>query len=196
MKTAIKITFFFGLLLTLVSCDLNETLSKEIEIKDNVIEFDLTPEGTLQTVQMEKVSSVSIGEVTLLDKTFNVNVASELEDMGLSIDLIKAFAITHAKLEVTIPNDVASADELAFMDGFKNLKIYFGDKTNLVAKISGNPTVASKKGTVEITIVNGDLLSKLSEDQLHIIITGTNFPTKNTHCKFTSSYKVRAGLLK
>lgn len=193
MKTAFKIVFLFGLLLTFSACNLNEVLSKEVEINDKVVEFDLGANGQLNVAPMSKVSTEAT-EVTLLDKTYDVNVNAKLAEFGLSTKLIKAFAITHAKLEVTIPTDVT--DDVAFMEGFKNLKVYFKDKTKLVAKISGSPTVSNKIGLVTITIVDGDLLNMLNNESLHVIITGDKFPGKTSHCKFTSSYKIKAGLLK
>lgn len=194
MKTSVKILFFFGLLLSLSACNVNEALSKEVEIKDNVVEFDLVPSSLSVSSQLKVASAEATTDTTLLDKTYDVNVSLELSSLGLSIDLIKAFAITNAKLEVTIPEIVT--DKAAFMQGFNNLKVYFNDKTNLVAQINGTPTFSGQTGLVEIKIVNGDLLDELKEDQLHVIITGNKYPSVTSHCKFTSSYKVRVGLLK
>ena len=69
-------------------------------------------------------------------------------------------------------------------------------KQNLLLKSQVVPTVSNKIGLVTITIVDGDLLNMLNNESLHVIITGDKFPGKTSHCKFTSSYKIKAGLLK
>ena len=192
MKTTIKITLLLSLIFALGSCDIKEALSTEIDVKDKVVEFDLGPDGIISGApQASRVASAS-SEVTLLDRTFDVNIEEKLSDYGFSLDLIKSVILSNATLEVPVPE---SENVLTFMQCFNGLKIYFDDKSQLVAQLK-NIKASGQTGIVEIEIVNGELINKLKSDQFHIIITGEKFPAKRVHCTLTTSYKVKVGIIK
>ncbi|MGC3977565.1 MAG: hypothetical protein QM751_04625 [Paludibacteraceae bacterium] len=190
-KTFIGISFLASLLLIFSSCNVKEILTHDVEINDKVIEFDLGPTGVKQ--QVAKVVS-SESEVNLLDSTFALNVEEKISDLGFSVNLIKSLLLTSAKLEVQVPLEFAD-DVNGFMQCFSNMKIYFDDKSQLVAKGS-DITTSGQTGIVNINIVNGELLNKLKQDQLRIILTGSKYPEAMVHVKFITNYKVKVGLTK
>ncbi len=68
------------------------------------------------------------------------------------------------------------------MKGFVGAKLYFDNKSKLVAKVEkveGNKT--------RFTIVNGELLNQLKDDKLHVILVGVR-PTQNLRMKLIMDY--------
>lgn len=193
MKTALlKISLALFVLFAFNACNLKDAIEIPVSINDQTINFDILPSGSAGVSQANKVAAEAQGAVILWDGTINVNVAKELEKNGYSFNMVKSFLLTQAELTVTVPAGVT--DVSAFLsDNFKNLKLYFDDQTQLVAQFDSYSATAK---TISIKIVNGELLNKLKNDQLHIILTGDKRPTQKISCKLTTSYLVKIKPLK
>ena len=75
------------------------------------------------------------------------------------------------------------------MKEFKGVKLYFGDKNLFVATAD-----EVKENALYFNVNNPDLLSKLSQDKLHIILTGKK-PANNVEVKFVADYVANIGIL-
>ncbi len=183
-KTKFTQTFILaGLFLTFISCEaIKEKLAVDVPIKNVELSFEVQP--AVSQAPMQKAPSQAAETKVLLDRTYDVNIEDEAAKLGYDLDNIIGFVMTSASIELVEPLDFN-------LNEFKNLKIYFDNQTNLVAQADkiGN-------GKIEIKIVNGDLLQKLKEDQLHIIIVGDTMPTKKVKLKFISNYTAKINIFK
>ncbi len=183
-----RAVFVVSLLFTLVGCegikDIKENLAVTVPINNKAIEFEVG-EALMTTVPGKSgLPSVSYVENVLLDETFDVNVAAEVEKMGRDFDKIVEFVLTKASIELVEP--------LGYnMDQFNNIKLYFDDQTQLVAQADN-----VEGGKVAIKIVNGNLLNKLKQDKLHVIITGDKVPAGKAKLKLVSSYEAKVKVFK
>lgn len=182
MKTRIAKFTCLLLLLAATSCKkaLEDTLSKEIAINGKSVIFDINA-----AIRSAKAAATRAGETeeTLYEGVLNINIAQELEKIGFSFENLKSFLVTQGTLEEEIPSGYD-------LQGFVGAKLYFDNKTKLVAKadkVEGNK--------VRFTIMNGELLDKLKEDKLHIILVGVR-PTKKLRMKLTMDYKAKVNLMK
>lgn len=127
----------------------------------------------------------STTEEVLYDGILNVNVAAELEKNGLSFEHLKSFLITQGTLEVVTPQGFD-------LNTFRTAKLYFDNQTVLVAKADVIDAVARK---VKFTIINGELLDKLKNDKLHVILTGIR-PQVIVRLKLVMDYQAKVTLIK
>ena len=179
-----KSMLIVSLLVTLMACEtIKENLAVTIPINNKELVFEVG-ETMMMVPGKSELPSASYAENVLLDRTFGVNVASEAEKMGYDFDQIIEFVISAASIELVEP--------LGYdMSQFNNIKLYFDDRTKLVAqadKVEG--------GKVTIKIVNGNLLDKLKQDELHVIITGDKVPAGKAKLKLISSYKAKIKIFK
>lgn len=194
MKTLLKISFTLFLLIGLSSCNLTDKLTTDIPIENQTLSFNVGPNGMISAEASQPIkvkADVNTSDVILLNQTFDINVTSKLKEKGLSLDLIKSFLITKASLEITVPDSYE--DYVALLNKFGTIKLYFTDQTQLVAQAQ-EVTITGHTGVVSIKIVNPELLSKLSEDQLRIILTGEGYPSTDVNCTLTTSYVIKVGL--
>lgn len=159
---------------TLFSCKktLENVLSKEIAINDRSVTFTVDP-----------ATRAGEAEETLYDGVLQMNVAAELEKNGFSFENIKSFVLKQVTLELVTPSGYD-------MEGFKTVKLYFDNKSKLVAradKVEGDK--------VRFTVADGSLLDQLKEDSLHIILTGQR-PSKQVKLKLAMDYAARVSLIK
>ena len=97
-----------------------------------------------------------------------------------------------------VPELLAGATEEVLYDGilnvntFRTAKLYFDNRTALVAKADVVDTAARK---VRFTIINGELLDKLKDDKLHVILTGIR-PNVVVRLKLVMDYKAKVSLIK
>ena len=186
MNTKIKFTFAIicaTFLIAFSSCEsIKEKLAVPIPINDIEITFEVQPAS--QSSPAAKAPAVTAVEKVLLDKTFDVNIVEEAEKLGYDMDNIIEFVITAGRIELVEP---AGFD----MNEFKNVKIYFDNQTKLVAEVD-----KIENNKILIKIVNGDLLQKLKDDKLHVIITGDDLPSKRVKLKFISSYRAKINVFK
>ncbi len=181
-KNLLKISCLLFMLLTAVSCKdaLEDVLSKEVKMKRTVT-FDVKPKESVSAeIPETRVGSV---EEVLYDDVLNVNIAQEMEKQGFSFKNVKNFLITQGTLEEAIPSEVDMQD-------FVGAKLYFENRDQLVAKAE---RLEGRK--VRFTIVNGNLLDKLKDDKLHIILVGTR-PIRFVRLKLTMDYSVKVSLIK
>ncbi len=183
MKTKL---FQIGLILLVIfgstSCKkaLENALSTEIPITGKSIVFEVDA-----ATKSAEASATRAGETeeVLYEGDLKINIAAELKKQGFSFENIKSFLITQGTIEEAAPSGFD-------MKGFVGAKLYFENKTKLVAKaekIEGNK--------VRFTIVNGELLDKLKEDNLHIILTGVR-PNKKLKLRLVMDYKAKVSLIK
>lgn len=138
------------LIIAMTSCKKDE-VTKDVPIKNQTVVFDVTPAVS---------KDLGRGEEVLYDGVVNINIAQAIESFGVSFDNIKSFAITMGTLEEEVPSGFD-------MQGFIGAKLYFDSRENLVAQAD---LVEGTK--LRFTIVNGELLDKLENDQLHVILVG------------------------
>ena len=179
-----KISLIVPLLFAFMACEsIKENLAVTVPINNKELEFEVG-ETMMMVPGKSELPSASYAENVLLDRTFGVNVASEAEKLGYDFDQIIEFVISAASIELVEP--------LGYdMSQFNNIKLYFDDRTKLVAqadKVEG--------GKVTIKIVNGNLLDKLKQDELHVIITGDKVPAGKAKLKLISSYKAKIKIFK
>lgn len=192
MKKVEWISFgcLLGIILATGSCKetLQNALSKEISVKNREIVFDVQPSALSQAgAQGEEAPMLlaSATEEVLYDGILNVNVAAELEKNGLSFEHLKSFLITQGTLEVVTPQGFD-------LNTFRTAKLYFDNQTVLVAKADVIDAVARK---VKFTIINGELLDKLKNDKLHVILTGIR-PQVIVRLKLVMDYQAKVTLIK
>ncbi|MDI9551546.1 MAG: hypothetical protein GX125_08515 [Bacteroidales bacterium] len=174
MKNKIlKIGMLALAIVAVTSCQqiLEQVISKEIPIKNQSVTFTVEP-GT----------RADEGEETLFDGVLEINIAEEIEKKGFSFDKILSLALKTGTLELVTPSNYN-------MDGFLSAKLYFDNKKNLVAtaeKVEHNKVL--------FTVVNVNLLDKLRDDSLHIILTGQR-PPKKVILKLIMDYAARVTLI-
>ena len=141
----------------------------------------------LQSADGQDVPELLSGatEEVLYDGILNVNVAAELEKNGLSFENLKSFIITQGTLELVTPQGFD-------LNTFRTAKLYFDNRTALVAKADVVEAAARK---VRFTIINGELLDKLKDDKLHVILTGIR-PNVVVRLKLVMDYKAKVSLIK
>ena len=111
-----------------------------------------------------------------------IDLVPELKKQGFSEKNLKSFLIKKGKLVLVKP--------IGFdMKEFKGVKLYFGDKNLFVATAD-----EVKENSLYFNVDNPDLLSKLSQDKLHIILIGKK-PAKNVEVKFVADYVANIGIL-
>lgn len=180
-----KVVLIVSLLFTFIACEsFKENLAVTVPVNNKEIQFEVG-DVLMSTPGVSKVPSASnADEFTLLDETFEVNVAAEAEKSGYDFEKNVEFVLSNASLELVEPTGYD-------MGQFNNIKLYFDDKTQLVAqadKVEG--------GKVSIKIVNGNLLTKLKQDKLHVIVTGDKKPDGKATLKLVSSYKAKVKIFK
>lgn len=182
-----RVVFIITLLFTWVACesikDIKENLAVTVPINDKEVEFEVG-EALMSAPGKSQSPAASYAENVLLDETFNVNVVAEAKKLGYDFEKIVEFVLSEASLVLVEPVGYDMAQ-------FNQIKLYFDDKTKLVAqadKVEG--------GKVTIKIVDGNLLDKLSQDKLHVIITGDKVPTGRAKLKLVSSYKAKIKVFK
>ena len=192
MKKAKWISFgcLLGIILATGSCKetLQNALGKDISVKNREIVFDVQPSALSQTdADGQDVPELLSGatEEVLYDGILNENVAAELEKNGLSFENLKSFIITQGTLELVTPQGFD-------LNTFRTAKLYFDNRTALVAKADVVDTAARK---VRFTIINGELLDKLKDDKLHVILTGIR-PNVVVRLKLVMDYKAKVSLIK
>ncbi|MBR8706442.1 hypothetical protein [Bacteroides pyogenes] len=178
----LQIAYVLWVLVTATSCKkaLEEAFSKEIAINGKSVVFDV--EAASRSAEAVATRGLEIEE-TLYDGILKINIARELEKQGLSFENLKSFLITQGTLEEEIPSGYD-------LQGFVGAKLYFENKSKLVAKAEKLEGLKAR-----FTIVNGELLDQLKDDQLHIILTGVR-PIKKLRMKLTMDYKARVSLIK
>lgn len=194
MKTILKISFALFITLSFNAC-VKDALTVSVPIPENTVDFQIGPAGQIKTgaPQAAKAPAAAATEVTLFDQILNVNVASELQKQGMSVDQLKSLTLVQASFVVQIPDGYA--DYTALLNSFKTVKLYFDNTTQLVAE-GKSITISGRKGVVEITVKNPELLNKLKKDQLHVILTGEKFPPITVNCQLKTSYMARIAILK
>lgn len=196
MKTILKISFALFLLLSFNACNkLKDALTAEVPIPENSVDFQIGPAGQINAgaPRAAKAPAAATAEVTLFDKVLNVNVASELQKQGMTVDQIKSFTLVQTSLTIQVPDGYA--DYTALLNSFKTVKLYFDNTTQLVAE-GKSVTISGRKGVVEITVKNPELLDKLKNDQLHVILTGEKFPPVVVNAVLKTTYKAKIRVIK
>lgn len=179
-----KVVFIFALLFAFIACEsIKENLAVTVPINNKEVEFEVD-ETILEASLQSKLPSAAFVEHILLDRTFNINVAAEAEKLGYDFERILEFVLSEASIELVEPNGYD-------MGQFNNIKLYFDNQSQLVAQAD---KVEGKKVTVKI--MNGNLLDKLKEDKLHVIITGDKKPSGKAKLKLISSYKAKVKVFK
>lgn len=159
----------------LFSCK-TEQFTKEFSIKDNVIEFDVEAAAAKGTD--------SLAEEVLYEGILSVNVAQLVEQSGFSFDHIKSFVILQGSVELVAPIGFS-------MNHFIGMKLYFENRDQLVAQAD----MLGADGVLKLSIVNGDLLDKLKENNLRVIITGVRPPIK-VRLRLRTDYAAEVSLIK
>ncbi len=182
MKTKI---IQFGCLLLIAtatfSCGkLDEVLTKEIQVNNRTINFTVNPAAKSAEAQATRSGET---ETVLYDGVLEINVVEELENNGLSFENLKSFVLRESSITLVTPSGYD-------MNGFKTVKLYFGDTSKPVAKAE---SVSGSK--VVLSIVNGELLDKLKEDKLRVIVTGQRSSQQVT-LKLRMDYTAKVGLTK
>lgn len=140
----------------MASCT-DEPITKSIAIKNQKVAFNIA-----STAPAKGNFSVNFdeGEEVLFEG--EINVAKVLDSIGFPLSSLNSFAITGGTLEEEIPSGYD-------MHGLVGMKLYFDNTDNLVARAD-----VVEEGTVlRFTIVNGELLNKLENEKLYIILVGT-----------------------
>ncbi len=175
MKKEIKLLGMTAcLVLLLFSCK-PETFTKEFPVNDKVIEFEVAAAERGEAARTEEI---------LYEGDLTVNVASIVEQSGFSFDHIKSFIIEQGSVELVAPEGFD-------MNHFIGMKLYFENQNQLVARAD----VLDTNGTIKLSIVNGNLLDKLKENKLHLIVTGVR-PNVMVKLKLRTNYLVGVSLFK
>ena len=121
-------------------------------------------------------------EQVIYEGDMEMDLVPELKKQGFSEKNLKSLLIKKGKLVLVKP--------VGFdMKEFKGVKLYFGDKNLFVATAD-----EVKENALYFNVNNPDLLSKLSQDKLHIILTGKK-PANNVEVKFVADYVANIGIL-
>ncbi len=153
-----------------------KNLTIVVPITDKELELEVREDA----IKQQRVSQYpsAPADVVLYEADLDFNLAALAKDQGYDFDRLVEFVITKASIELVSPDDFD-------MKVFSSLKLYVEDRNQLVAqadKVSG--------GIVTLKIVNGDLLAKFKEDNLHIILV-VEKPSKRVKLKMKSSYKAK-----
>ncbi|HPB57654.1 MAG TPA: hypothetical protein PLL49_04025 [Bacteroidales bacterium] len=152
-------SLFVILAVTMISCQ-EELLNIDIPIKNQKVAFHIEP------ASKSTANSGNSNEV-LFDGVVDINIAEYIEGQGVSFEHLKSFVITQGTLEEVVPTGYD-------MQGFIGAELYFDNRdslSNLVARAE-----VATESTLQFTIINGELLDQLHNDQLHIILVGTRPP--------------------
>lgn len=176
MKKIIYIAFAIAALFAglFYSQSCKKLLSKEIEVK-NELEFEVTGTRSVVTKAGEEDA------VVLYEGDLDINLNAEIEKVGISKNIVKALSLKKGQIVA-----VSSGFNLTLLN---KVKLYFGDKNNLVASSNG-----VKDGVLTFTIHKPELLQKLNGEKLHIIITGSQ-PLNNVQLKLITDYVATLSLL-
>lgn len=182
-KKLFQLSLLICILSAATSCKkaLEDALSREIPVTNKSVTFDVTPSSSRSADGTETRSGKS--KEVLYDGVLEINIAQELEKQGLSFENLKSFLITQGTIEEDIPSGYD-------LQGFIGMELYFDNRTKLVAKVE---KVEGNKA--RFTIVNGELLDKLKEDKLHIILVGVR-PARALRLKLTMDYRAKVSLIK
>lgn len=174
-KFLLRTSILILVVVATASCaKIKDALTQDVTIENKELYFNVAPTA--------KSSSANAIEEILYEGTLTINVKEVVEANGLSFDQLKDFAITMGSVELMYPTGFD-------MGQFNNIKLYFDNREQLVAqanKVEG--------GVVKLSIVNGNLLNKLKEDQLNVIVVG-NRPSSPVMLKLVTSYKAKVSLL-
>lgn len=176
-----------GLMLLVLSASLSckkaldKVLSTEIPIKNSSIRFTVGPASKVSAVVLGTRTGES--ENVLYEGDLEVNIVGEIEKQGFSFENIKSFLLEKGTLELVTPSDYD-------LSGLKDVKLYFGNRDNPVAKAD-----AVSAGKITFSVVNGELLDRLNRDKLHIILTGS-LPSKEVTLKLVTDYLAKLSLIK
>lgn len=172
-----------GVLVAFTACEnIKENMTVTIPINEKEIIFEIPGEDAAQ--RANKYPSAPAAEVELLNTLLKLNLADVARENGYDFDRIVELLLTKAELELISPAGFN-------MGVFDKLKLYIEDRTKLVAqaeKVKGNVVI--------IKIVNGDLLTKFKEDNLHIILTGETMPKERVKLKLKTSYQAKIKVYK
>ena len=176
-----------GLMLLVLSASLSckkaldKVLSTEIPIKNSSIRFTVGPASKVSAA----VSGTRTGESenVLYEGDLEVHIVGEIEKQVFSFENIKSFLLEKGTLELVTPSDYD-------LSGLKDVKLYFGNRDNPVAKAD-----AVSAGKITFSVVNGELLDRLNRDKLHIILTGS-LPSKEVTLKLVTDYLAKLSLIK
>lgn len=160
--------------LLLFSCK-PEKLTRDFSIKDQVVEFVVTPAKKGNAVRMEEV---------LYEGDLIINIAQIVEQSSFSFDHIKSLILEKGSVELIA---LAGFD----MNHFIGMKLYFENRNQLVAQAD----VFEADGVIRLSVINGDLLDKLKENHLHVIVAGVR-PDRAVTLRLRTNYVVGVSLLK
>lgn len=149
------ISLFLILAVTMISCQ-EELLSIDIPVKNQTIVFDVEP------ASKSAENSPKVKEV-LYNGIIYINIAQAMEAQNVSFEQLKSFLLTQGTLEEEIP---AGYD----MSKFIGAELYFDNMDSLSNLVARADIVEGSK--LRFTIVNGELLDQLQNDQLHVIFVG------------------------
>ena len=159
---------FIAVVPFLSSC--SKILNKNIELNNKEFRFEIIGGAKIDEEQM------------IYEGDMEMDLVPELKKQGFSEKNLKSLLIKKGKLVLVKP--------LGFdMKEFKGVKLYFGDKNLFVATAD-----EVKENALYFNVNNPDLLSKLSQDKLHIILTGKK-PANNVEVKFVADYVANIGIL-
>lgn len=151
-----------------VSC--SKILNKNIELNNKEFRFEIIGGAKIDEEQV------------IYEGDMEMDLVPELKKQGFSEKNLKSLLIKKGKLVLVKP--------VGFdMKEFKGVKLYFGDKNLFVATAD-----EVKENVLYFNVNNPDLLSKLSQDKLHIILTGKK-PANNVEVKFVADYVANIGIL-
>lgn len=177
------------MLIVLTGCNaIKDALVINVDFQPADIEFSVNESG--MPVDLKNISRAPAVETVLLDRTVDINVAKELEKKGASIENIKSFLLLEATLTL-IPGEFTSVD--INLNVFKGVKLYLDDTNtgNLVAKVK---SVDNAEGTITLEVVKAELLDKLTDDSIHIIITNDNKPAYKAKFKLKNKFRAKVGM--
>lgn len=168
---------FIAVVPFLSSC--SKILNKNIELNNKEFQFEIIGGAKIDEEQV------------IYEGDMKMDLVPELKKQGFSEKNLKSFLIKKGKLVLVKP--------IGFdMKEFKGVKLYFGDKNLFVVTADEVKEVATadevKENALYFNVDNPDLLSKLSQDKLHIILKGKK-PTKNVEVKFVADYVANIGIL-
>ncbi len=171
---------FVAVLVAFIACDL-ENLEVTIPIKEQVINFEVGEYNAQQSTKVYQSVPAATNEMVLLDTIMEINLAEAAKEEGYDYEALKELILTNATIELNEDNPDFD------MSVFDNLKLFIDDRTKPVAqadKIEGN--------AVAIKIIDsGNLLEKLDNDNLHIILTGNALPSERVKLKLIADFKAK-----
>lgn len=149
---------------TLVSCEaVKEKVTVSVNVPGPDLEFKAEPRPRVLEAP-QKAPGASQALEILYEGTININIANELAKQNLSVDNIKSFLLLQSTLEI-VPGQYTDAN--IDLNSLKDIKLFFDNTTQLVAKVK-SVNLETKSLTFEV--VNPELLEKLKENSLHVIV--------------------------